>query len=302
MSCKCNVGLGNTGTGCTPIAEVAKKLILLEYFKADGTVNGITLSGTTFNNTFWSGKVNHADPKLRWYPLPDMKNVTTERAEGIKETYNDGTVGFVNQGGKSFLGLIINGPAQLQKELETARCVDVGIFVIDKDGNLLGNGSVAGVLQPFKLDKDSFSTRLIPATDTTLQKLEVGFNYSVDEKDEDIVMITAAEMTDSPINLKGLLDISHTVSGISTTGFTSTLKTKYGTPLNPVLDKGLLITDFAIYNVTDSAAVTILTMVETNGVYAFTFAAQTVADVLRLTPTKVGRSYTDVIAATVTIA
>lgn len=302
MACRCNIGLSNTGTACTPIAEVAKKLIVVEYFKEDGSVNSIDLSTATFDQTFFSNLVNQSDPKLRWYPLPNMKNVTTERAEPIRESFDDGSVAFVGQGSKSFTGIIINGAPQLAKSLESVRCVEIGVYIVDKTGNLLGSGITDGFLQPFRLDKDSFSVRVIPATDTTIQKVEVSYNYSIDEKDEDVVMVTAEEMTYSPVNLQGLLDITAVYSSISTTSFKATLKTVYGTPLNPVLDEGLLITDFALYNVDDSAAVTILTMTENpDGVYTFTFAAQGSGEDLRLTPTKDGRDYSAVVASLVTI-
>jgi hypothetical protein len=302
MACQCNIGLSNTGTSCTPIAEVAKKLIIVEYFKADGSVNSIDLGSATFNSAFFTAKVNHADPKLRWYPLPNMKNVTSERAEPITEGFDDGSVAFIGQGTKSFKGIIVNGTPQLAKSLESVRCVEIGVYVVDKTGNLLGSGVVDGFLQPFKLDKDSFSVRVVGATDKTVQKIEVSYNYSIDEKDENVVMVTAEEMTFSPVNLQGLLDISATYSNISTTGFKAKLSTQYGTPLNPVLDEGLLITDFSLYNVNDALSVTILTMTESPaGTYAFTFAAQGSTEKLRLTPSKNGRDYTAVKASLITI-
>lgn len=302
MACKCNVGLSNSGTACTPIADVIKKWILVEYFKADGSVNSVPVS-TVFDAAFFSGKINNVDKKLRWYPLPDMKNVVNERAESIKETFNDGTTALVGDGSKNFLGLMINGSPQLLKALKSANCVDIGVFGVDKEGNLIGTNVVEDEISPIRIDKDSWSPRGIDPTDTTVKKIEQAFNYHVDEKDENLIMVTAEEMTASALSLSGLLDINASFASITTTGFVATLKTLYGTPKNPVLDKGLIITDFALYNVSDSLAGVITSVTESTagGVYTFVFPAQGSGEVLRLTPTKTGRDYTNVIAATITI-
>ena len=37
MACKCDVGLSNTGTACTPLQAVARQYVLTPKFKADGT-------------------------------------------------------------------------------------------------------------------------------------------------------------------------------------------------------------------------------------------------------------------------
>ena len=61
-------------------------------------------------------------------------------------------------------------------------------------------------------------------------------------------------------------------------------------------------TDSNLYNVTDAVSVAILTFSETaDGVYAFTFAAQTSADVLRATPVKSKYDFTGATATTIII-
>ncbi|WP_196302365.1 hypothetical protein, partial [Streptococcus pneumoniae] len=62
---------------------------------------------------------------------------------------------------------------------------------------------------------------------------------------------------------------------------------------------GLVAGDFALYNVTDSAAVTVGSVAESpDGTYLITFAAQTANDVLRITPTKAGYDFSAVVALT----
>ena len=46
MACKCDVGLSNTGTECTPLMAVARQYVIVPKFKADGTLNKIDLTAT----------------------------------------------------------------------------------------------------------------------------------------------------------------------------------------------------------------------------------------------------------------
>ena len=295
-TCKCGVGLSNTGTACTPIMQVAKKIILVPYFNDAGTINSVSLSAT-LNTSFFTAKVNNADKSVRWFPLPELKNVVDERAENRLESFDDGSSVFISEGDRSFTGMLIKGTPKLKGKIESARCVEIGVYIVDKNGSLIGVLDEAnGLLLPIKLDEASVSARLMKTTDSTIQKLELKFNFSADEKDENLAMISCDELDATLLNLKGLLDITPVFSSITTTSFVVKLKTEYGTPITPVLDEGLIATDFALYNDTDSASVTIISAVESpDGTYTITYAAQTSADIMFLTPTKNGRDYSNVV-------
>ncbi len=300
-ACKCNVGLSNTGTACTPVMSVTDKIILVPYYNNDGEVNSIDLTDT-LDAAYFTALVNQADASKRWFPLPSLKNVADERAENVVESFDDGSSVFITDGNRSFTGLLIKGSVQLLKKINAARCVEVGIFVIDRQGNLIGSILADGTLAPIKLDKDSISALLVKTTDTTVQKIQLKFNFSQDESDENLRMVTADEMSYDVRLLKGLLDITVTYSSITTTGFVATLKTEYGTVITPVLDKGLDLADFALYNDTDSAAVTPSSVTEDpEGVYTFVMPAQGTTEVLFLTPTKAGRDYSAVVVSPITI-
>ncbi len=302
-TCKCGVGLSNTGTACTPIMQVAKKIIVVPYFDDNGATNGIDLSGGPFDGVFFSDLINHADKSKRWFPLPELKNVVDERAENITQSFGDGSSVFISEGDRSFTGLLVKGTPRLKGKIESARCVEVGIFIIDKNGNLIGSlDEDNGILLPIKLDEASVAARLMKTSDTTIQMLELKFNFHSDEKDENLAMITCDELDYNLLLLKGLLDIHATVANKSLTSFEVTLKTEYGSVLNPVLDEGLVAADFTLYNDTDSAAVVITSAAEApDGTYTIVYAAQTAADVLFLTPDKEGRDYADVIATPITL-
>jgi hypothetical protein len=279
-----------------------KKVIVVPYYDGDGNINYIDLTAGPFDQAFFDARVNESDRTKRWFPLPELKNVVDERAEDIFEEFEDGTRAFVQQGARSFSGMMIGQSPQILGKIKSARCVEVGIFVVDNDGNLIGSLLAPDQLAPIRLDKESFSARLMKTTDTTVQKIMVNWNFHINEMDENLRMIASNELDYDVKQLRGLLDIYAEYSSISTTDFTVALYTDYGTPLNPVVDEGLVLANFSLFNTTTSLAVAITSVVESpDGTYDINFAAQTSGDVLRLTPSKAGRDYTEVIASLITI-
>lgn len=303
MACKCNVGLGNTGTpNCQPIATVAKKLIVVPTYDSTGAKQGILLTDT-LDEAYLTAKINAANAADRWFPLPVMENITHERADSIVETAASGKLALIREGVKSFSGEIWKQSPALLGKIKEARCTDISVFIVDNDENVIGScPSDDGYLYPIQVDKDSWDARTIEATDTTVQKISLAFNWSDDEKDEDIRMITEDDYSFDALGAKGLLDVNAVYSSISTTGFTATLSTIFGSKAALVKVKGLVAGDFALYNVTDDLAVTITSVTESaDGVYDFVIPAQTSADVLRLTPTKNGFDFTNVVSNTILI-
>lgn len=302
MACKCDVGLSNTGTACTPLQAVARQYILTPKFKADGTLNKLDIT-STLNSAFWTSQVN-ATAEERWYPLPRVQNVTDEKGDNIVQSFNDGSTAFIAEGARTVVGFLPGQAPHLVGQINGARCSEIAMYVIDKDGNLIGKCIEDGFLHPICLEDDTISATYVKNdASATVSGVNIAFTWSLDEKDENMSMITVDEMTDGVAGIKGLLDIKSSYANISTTGFDVTLTVDgYGTKLTPQLVKGLVAGDFALFNVTDSLSVTILTATESpDGTYAITFAAQTSADVLRLTPSKDGYDFSAVVTNTITI-
>ncbi len=302
MACKCDVGLSNTGTACTPLQAVARQYILTPKFKADGTLNKLDIT-STLNSAFWTSQVN-AVAEERWYPLPRVQNVTDEKGDNIVQSFNDGSTAFIAEGARTVVGFLPGQAPHLVGQINDARCSEIAMYVIDKDGNLIGKCIEDGFLHPICLEDDTISATYVKNdASATVSGVNIAFTWSLDEKDENMSMITVDEMTDGVAGIKGLLDISSSYANISTTGFDVTLTVDgYGTKLTPQVVKGLVAGDFALFNVTDSLSVTILTATESpDGTYAITFAAQTSADVLRLTPSKDGYDFSAVVTNTITI-
>ncbi len=303
MSCNCNVTLGNTGTpGCPNIFEVGYKPIFTSYYTSTGAVNEITISGT-LNEAFFTALVANADPFLKWFPTPKIDNVESASGEPVFETLGSGKQIFIRDGVRGYSWAWVNLDTIFLGKIANLKCKELGMFLVDQDGNLIGmEGSTpATKLKPIKIDKDTLVASLMLKGYESAQKINANVQFDLGMNDADLRMVAASELTSYDLkNISGLIDvIGNTASSISTTGFTMIMKTYYGTPLNPIKVLGLVAADFTLYNVTDSASVTISTVTETSGSYAFTFTAQTSADVLRLSCTEAG--YDDTVLETVVI-
>lgn len=307
--CACNTGGGNTGTpSCYPVFDVTKQVIFVEYYKSDGTVNGIDLSGLPLDQTYLDARINDADPATRWYASPELKNITDERAEDVKEEFEDTSSVFIQEGARSFSGLIVKGDPVLVGNLNDWRCVKMGVYFIDKGGNLIGSFNRDGWLDPIRLQEESFSVGLIKGTDTTKQKAMVNFIISSLEDDADLRMIEASEITANLLGVGGLVDVNATtVSSITVNGFTVQLDTEYGGVTSLIPAEGMEVADFVATETSPApGAVAIATVTEsttTPGLYVFVFTAPaTSADVIdisnKLTPLD---KYFDLNTFTVTI-
>jgi len=301
--CNCDTTLSNTGIGCSPIVGVAKGLVFVPYFDEDGNQNGIDLTAT-INAAYFSALINQSDPWLRWYPIQGFKNVENTRADSKVEAYPDGSMGYVQQGIRTFKGILPRKPQQLLDAIASMRCTDIGVYVIDLNGNLIGtitgqDSCDPGFLYPIRLDAQSVDGAFMWGSDTTLAGISMGFNFDLSENDADLRVITATDAGYNFQNLIGLVDVCSVYSNITDEGFTVDLRrTGYGTSvLNPDRLEGLVIGDFALYNTTTALSITITSVTESSpGIYDFVIPTQSIGDILRLTPTKTRFDFSAVVA------
>lgn len=287
ISCTCISGLGNTGLpNCLTAFDVAKKLILVPYFKADGSVNGIDLTGLTeIDQAFLDSKFYANDPDERWYPTPELKNVTDERADDIVEEFEDGTQAFIQEGARSFSGFIVGGSPAFKGQIDAWRCKTVGVYFVDKSGNLIGNDEGDGQLNPIRVADETLSVTFVKTTDTTIQKIQIRFNVDSLMDDADISLIESANITGNLKGANGLLDaLSANVINITVNGFKCDFVTRYGGVLSRTPVQGLDDSDFELFNETQSSAVALTSVTEDPaGTYDFVYTAPvTAADVIRV--------------------
>lgn len=286
MECTCASGLGNTGVpSCQAVFDVTKQLIFVPYFKDDGTINGIDLGGLNeIDQAYLDSRLRALDPDSRWYITPELKNVVDERGDDVQETFEDTTVAFIQEGPRTFTGITIGQSPVLKGQLDSFRCKVIGVYAVDKSGNLIGSNAREGFLDPVRLQEQTLSPKLVKGTDTTVQKVQIDFTVNQLEDDANLSYIGASNITGALLGANGLLDVvAEEATDISTTGFTVKLNTLFGGVLGKTPAEGLETADFSAYNVTDDSTVTLTSVTEgEDGEYVFVFPAATSADVIRI--------------------
>jgi hypothetical protein len=294
--CSCDeLGIPNTGFDCFLDPQVSTGIWLVPYFDSDNTVNTLKCADMPFDKTYFDGLVNNADKSQRVYPLPAVDNVEDVRADSVIFTTSGGVNRKVKDGVRSFSGLLFDSPAFLIDSLERSGCVELGVFFIDLNGNIIGNGKYAeGELAPFRIQKGTTDVTYVKATDTDPSSISFKFDYNVNEKDKNIGGISADDIVYSPSLVTGLLDVTAgAATAITLGGFTTETTTNYGDACSSGALKGAVVGDWVLYNETQASSVTILTADESPaGTYSFTYADQTSADVLTLSLAKDGYEMT----------
>lgn len=299
IGCNCENGLSNTGRpNCVPIQSVTSKLIMVPKYANDGTLNSIDLSGTL---PVWSTLINQTDPSKRWFPLPVFENVELAKADTTFEEANSGRMVFIRQGKRSFAGELWaddSSPTMLGK-LQTNRCVDFGVYIVDVNGNLIGS-KVGTKLYPIPVDNPSFDPKMMFATDTTIQKIMVAFDFDRLFDESTMYMITPTEAGVDFNDLNGLIDVN--LVNVSFTSTTRVFKAQldYGTALTPIKFKGAVLADFTLTNNTTGSPITITSVVEnptTLGTYTLTAPAFVVGTAYTIKIVKLGFTGTYVFTA-----
>ena len=248
LGCNCNAGLSNTGRpNCLPIQSVTSKLILVPIKANDGTLNGLDLTAPV---PVWDNLINEVDASKRWFPLPTFENVELPKADSQFEEASSGRMAFLRQGKRSFSGELWaeDSSPQLLGKLQNNRCVDFGVYIVDVNGNLVGT-KVGDYLYPIPVDNPSFDPRYMFATDSTISKIMVAFDFDRLFNEGTMFMVTPDEAGLNFNDLTGLVDVNFTnLAQVANTSVTFDNTLDYGTAYNPILFKGATISDYQLYN------------------------------------------------------
>lgn len=288
--CSCDEYIQNFGQpSCIPSSGKPVKLIFVKYRNNSGVINSIG-NDDVLDLTYFNGKLS-ASLDQRWYITPTIKTVedvreevVTQDIEGFQYAVRDGIRNFTG----TFYGSVAN--PKFEEALRSLGCEEMGYFMIDLKGNIIGDDSTTDELKPFLVERSTFKTLYRPATDTEVQNIMFSFSLSNLMLDQNINFIPATSMAVNPLSLESLRTInSSSASGISTTAFTVSLSYIYGTAFVKVPLVGAVVGDFTAYNVTDTASITLTSVTENpDGTYAFVMPAQTSADVITLSLAKTG--------------
>jgi len=289
IGCNCASGLSNTGRpNCVSLQSVTSKLIMVPLFATDGTANFLDLSAPL---PTWATLVNEADASKRWFPLPNFENVELPKADSQFEEANSGRMVFLRQGKRSFAGELWaeDSTPTLLGKLQNNRCVDFGVYIVDVNGNLVGSKHDGG-LYPITVDNPSFNPTFTFATDSTTQKIMLGFDFDRLFDESTMYMITPTEAGINFNDLNGLVDVNLLNEVIVATSVTFDAVLDYGTALNPIKFSGAISADFALYNntTTSTVSVTAVENLPLEGNYTLTYIAQTALDSLTLSIVKSG--------------
>lgn len=287
LGCACNVGLSNTGRpNCVPLFSVVSSLIVVPIRDNDGNFNQIDLTAALPN---WDDLINEADASKRWFPLPAFENVELPKADSQFEEANSGRMAFLRQGKRSFSGELWaeDSTPTFYGKLSSYRCVDFGIFVVDVNGALIGS-KVGDFLRPIPVDNASWDPRFMFATDSTVQKIMLGFDFDRLFHEETMYLISADEAAQNFNDLTGLVDVNFTNTSATTSSVQFDADLVYGTALNPLKYSGATgLTDWALE--VNGVSEPVLSVTENpDGTYVLTFAAQTGGDELKVLVNKNG--------------
>lgn len=294
IDCTCNNTLRNLGSpDCPPVFQIAKKFMFVPRFGSNGSVNKILKTDLAVLANL---PLEAANPLDRYFPTAEVENVEDLRDEPVRQEFNSGKSIVVRDGFRTNTAFIPLGSTQELGAYKSYGCAEFGAFVVDGGGNVIyyEDPSDPDYAYPILVDSDTYHAMLVKATDAEVQMVMLSWQWRQSQKDQNLRFIEATELDYDVEDLNGLFDADAVFSNISVTGFTMTITTQFGVPV-----QNLVAADFeswdtgtpdAIYNVTQDADITPLTITESSaGVYDITFAAQTAADVLRVNlPIKAG--------------
>jgi hypothetical protein len=292
----CSNQLGNTGVSpCDkPFGSPFKK-VLVPVFANDGTKNKIS-AASTITDAAILALLNHADKSKRWYPLPEIHNPESERAEPVTEEDTLGNVQIVRDAARSISVQFWETTTAYLKELKKFEHIKVGIYEIDNEGKVMGVASGTD-LYPIPIQGLYFNYMF--NTGEALAKIMMTYQYKMNVKDSDLAYIGSSTFETDMTTIEGLLNAFSSLSEITVTSTLLSIKIwTNGANIGKKIGVcGLLVSNFSLANVTESETVTLGTLTEvSDGHYeiSITGNAPSAGDDLTLTITRNGYDFTQI--------
>lgn len=283
LVCNCDDVSLNTGIpSCVSIADITRCLIFDTELDSTGAIKERSVSDIQSFATVetWLNATSFDD---RWLPTPELENVENIRDESVFQEFNSGNKAKVRDGFKNFTGYMVQVPRELIGQLKKLACSDIGAYIMDKSGNVLGyEGSTTSVLRPILIDKNTFDIQYVEATDSEVAMVMIKFQWKQSMLDENIKLVNADNVDYTCSDLYGLLDVCGTPVPSTGTDLAVTLTTLYGTNVD-----GLTTPDFTLNNVTTGLPLAISSATpQGSGVYDVVHTSATTGEVLSLTASK----------------
>jgi hypothetical protein len=287
VGCACDGTTKNTGYLGQKLFGIKKSKFIVPLLKADGSKNFLDLSAANLG-TELLGKVNHVDPLQRFYPLHEIKNFEPTQEETQFATTNGGENFFLRKGIKSDAYQLWGQSAQLFSKIEDL-CFDFGIIEVDNCGNVRGYKETpqATELYPRPVNARSWDARYMDADDSNVARIMVGYQFKLTDKQSKLWLVPASEFgANSPLELKGLVDVLITATPLTGTTIQLDVVATYGTALDLIPVQGLVVANVTGVNATANTALVMNTLVAdpiVKGRYVLTLTSTpTTADLLNL--------------------
>lgn len=290
--CSCTSGITNFGQPpCVDSFSPDARLVFVQYYDNLGAVNSIA-STDTLDSTFFEERINAGnyssllDKSKRWYFTETINSVEGERAESVKQEV-DGISFNVKQGLRSYSGTFYGGIASPKYvgALRSLGCLQMGYFVIDTNGAIIGQEYVDGAgdvfLNPIKMQRNTLDAIYKKPSKTEVQSIMLSFMVEENEKDETLSFIPSDDIAVDTLMLRSVATVEGSVTTALATTFTLVANYTYGTAFSKQPLVGLDNTTIKAYNVTTSSSILMSAAVESpDGTYLCTIPAQTTADVI----------------------
>lgn len=304
--CSCEDGIINFGQpNCVDSFLRDSRLIFVEYLDDSGAVNSIK-STDTLDSTFFDGKWNATDLSQRWYPTDTINNVVGERADNVVQDID--TIPFnVRQGNRMYDGTFYGNIASptFQKSLESMSCQQMGFFIVDVAGNIIGlNNATTGDLDPIKIQRNTFQFKYVFPDSSEVQAVNIKFMWEENEQDSDLNYIGEKTISVDMLTQRGMTTVVFVdpATGITTTTATVTMNFTYGKQFEPLPYSGAVITDFILLDsVGVPIVITSVTPQATTNIYDFLFPLQGSGDITLSYQKVLGNGFESTTDLTITI-
>ena len=272
MSCECGLaGIGNSGYSSNLTIKKPVGLIFLKKYANDGTRNGIDVNSVTFDQAYLDGQYNQTDWSKRWFPYMGLKGSAITVADSTFDEAADGTKYFVKDGVISFTGDLYKAPNQLLCKLASMRCHDVVAYIVDECGSLFGGSfdKENGMLYGISLESQTINAFFNFATDSTVEKISLSFDFKTDAKICAIAGIPNTSITGDLLGSRGLVSVNASVVNALETGATVSYTGEYGNVLDCSAALGMDISNFTLTEISPTPGVVAITSVNesADGVY-----------------------------------
>ena len=288
VGCGCSGDTQNTGYLSQKLFNIKTSIFIVPLVAADGVRNSLDLTVADLGAELL-GKVNHADPTKRWYPIHEIKNFEPAQEDAAFATTAGGENFRLRDGIKSETWEMWGASAQLYAKIK-GFCFEWGMVEVDNCGNIRGYKSTptSTELYPRPVNVQSWDAKYMDANDSNVARIMLSVQFKRGDNHGKLWLVPSSYFgTNNPLELKGLVDVVVTATPLTDTTIQLNVAGQFGDAITLIPISGLVVADVTTLNQTTELAVTNSTLVANAtiaGQYVLTIAAaQTTDDLLKFT-------------------